>query len=239
MTDDFIDKIKGHGYWRINFTPLGPPQNKSMAELKNLVRDNQIQLRGWYYPFFRDGSDGHYGLESHNDYLGGWIDWEEYKELWRLYRSGQFLHYDAVHEDWYGTRDVVGVHVEPGKYLNFIGSLTYYFTEILEFLTRLSKSGLYPNGVRLSIELHNTNGRQLESFEAMRFLSFPKITHQDPIIFNKEYSPEDLKDYAANLAIEPIVHFFEMFDFVDVSVDAVIKKDQETLYGYKGGGRNG
>lgn len=237
MKDEFIDIIKSKGYWRINFRPLGPPRNHSMAELKNLVRENNIQLRGWYYPFFRDGSDDHYGLENHNNYLGGWIDWNEYKEFWRLYRSGQFLHYDTVKEDWMGERDVVGVHVEPGKYLNFIGSLTYYVTEITEFLTRLYKSGLYPEGARLSIELHNTRGRQLASFEAMRHLSFPKITHENVISFQKDYSPDKLAELPADLAIVPLLHFFEMFGFGDVSVEQVIKKDQETLYGYKDGQR--
>ena len=41
---------------------------------------------------------------------------------------------------------------------------------------------------------------------------------------------------ARDLAIPAILHFFEMFNFEDVSVDLVIKKDQDTLYGYK---RNG
>lgn len=237
MRDEFINTIKSRGYWRINFRPLGPPQNRSMTELKSLVRDNNVQLRGWYYPFFRDGSDDHYGLENHNDYLGCWIDWNEQKEFWRLYRSGQFLHYDAASEDWWGTRDVMGIHVEPGKYLNFVGSLTYFITEIMEFLVRLHKAGLYPDGVKLSIELHNTRDRELASFEAMRHLSFPKVTHEDIIRFQKEYSPDDFMQLPADLAIEPIVHFFEMFNFGDVSVEQVIKKDQDTLYGYKGGQR--
>lgn len=236
MNENFIDKIKSRGYWRINFRPLGLPNNLSNNNLKTLVRENNVQLRGWYYPFFRDGSDSHYGLEVHNDNIRAWIDWEEYKEFWHLYKSGQFLHYNAVHEDWYSNDRVIAVDMKPGKYLNFIGSLTYYLTEVIEFLTRLNRTGIYPDGVKLSIELHNTKGRQLESFEAMRSLFFPKVTNANIVRFEKNYSSEDLKAQAADLAIEPIRHFFDAFNFGDIS-DDVIKHDQENLYGYKGGSR--
>lgn len=238
MRDDFIDTVKSRGYWRVNFRPLGPPEQLSMQECRELISKNNVKLRGWYFPFYYDGRAEHYSIDNYNNYLGGWIDAGEQKEFWRLYRSGQFLHYAALDEDWMDgsqERQFSNIQVEPGKYLNFVGSLTYYITEIMEFLVRLNRDGLYEQGVVVSISLHNTRGRQLHSFEFARHLSFSKTTAENTILYKKEYSSGELQQKATDLAIKPIVHFFDMFNFGDVSVDQVIRKDQEALYGYKSG----
>jgi hypothetical protein len=236
MKDEFIDTIKSRGYWRINFQPIGKPADFSLKECEELVDKNSVKLRGWYYPFYGHGDADNHGIENHNNYVQGWIDSGEFKEFWRMYKSSQFLHYSAVQEDW-STPEVEGRFspndLEPGKYLNFVGSLTYYITEIVEFLARLHHSGLYAEGAYVSISLNNTKGRQLSSFDAFRRLSFPRVTQENPITFEKAFSPDDLQLPAKDLAIEPIVHFFEMFNMADISIDQVIKKDQETLYGYK------
>lgn len=240
MNDDFINTIKSRGYWRINFQPTGKPANLSLKECEELVDKNSVRLRGWYYPFYGHGSADNHGISNYNNYVGGWIDAGEFKEFWRIYQSGQFLHYSAVQEDWL-TPDTNTIRhnpdeVEPGKYLNFVGSLTMYFTEIIEFLTRLHRSGLYPDGVSVKISLHNTKGRELTSFEGFRHLSTVKKTQEDPVVFQRSYSPDELSKSARDLAIEPIQRFFELFNFADVSVEQVIKKDQDQLYGFNPGG---
>lgn len=237
MKDSFTDTIKSRGYWRINFQPTGRPMELSLKGCNELVAKNSVKLRGWYYPFYGHGATNNHGIENHNNYCLGWIDSGEFKEFWHMYKSGQFLHYSAVNEDWLTseTREVRfnTNEMEPGKYLNFIGSLTYYITEIMEFLTRLYKSGLYREGVTVNISLNNTKGRELFSSDFMRHLSSPKVTQESPIVFKKTYKPDELESSARDLAIEPIVHFFELFNFADVSVDQVIKKDQDSLYGLK------
>lgn len=240
MKDDFIDTVKSRGYWRINFQPTGKPANLSLKECEELVDKNSVRLRGWYYPFYGHGSADNHGISNYNNYVGGWIDAGEFKEFWRMYQSGQFLHYSAVQEDWL-TPETSTIRrnpneLEPGKYLNFVGSLTMYITEIIEFLTRLHRSGLYQDGVSVKISLHNTKGRELTSFEFMRHLSFPKKTQEDTIVFQHIYTPDELSQPARDLAIEPILRFFELFNFADVSVEQVIKKDQDQLYGFNPNG---
>ena len=66
-----------------------------------------------------------------------------------------------------------------------------------------------------------------------RHLSFPKVTQAETIEFKKTYGPQELSQTAKDLAIEPIVHFFGLFNFADISVEQVIKKDQESLYSGK------
>jgi hypothetical protein len=238
MRDDFIDTIKSRGYWRINFRPLGPPANLTLSQCDELVANNNVKLRGWYYPFHAHGPADNHGIYNRNNYREGWIDSGEFREFWRMYKSGQFLHYSAVQEDWM-TSEVEGRFwpndVEPRVYLNFVGSLTMYITEIMEFLTRLHKAGLYEEGARVSIELHNTSGRKLTSF-GHRHMSMDRITQEDTIVFDRTYTPDELNQPARDLAIEPIVHYFELFNMPDISVDAVIKVDQDTLYGYHANG---
>jgi hypothetical protein len=233
---DLIETIKSRGYWRINFQPIGAPASLSLKACEELVDKNAVRLRGWYYPFYGHGSAENRGIENHNTYCQGWIDSGEYKEFWRMYRSGQFLHYSGVPEDWM-TPDVAGrfhgQDLEPGKYLNFVGSLTMYLTEVIEFLTRLHRAGLYQKGVRVNISLNNTKGRQLHSFDPGRHLAVARITHEDPIMFERTYNSDELQTPGRDLAIEPIVHLFELFNMSDVSVDGVVKKDQDTLYSYK------
>lgn len=241
MTDEFIDTIKERGYWRVNFQPLGLPAELSLQQCDELIANNHVRLRGWYYPFYARGDRDNHGFTNRDGYRQGWIDAGEFKEFWNMYKSGQFLHYSSVQEDWQDTPEdtLWGGNrepIEPGKYLNFISSLTMHITEIYELLVRLRKAGLYGEGVKLSISLINTRGRKLSSFDAMRSLSFDKTTQESRIDFVRSYSSEDLQDPARDLAIPAIVHFFEMFNFEDVSVDLVIKKDQDMLYNYNRGG---
>ena len=237
MTDELLETIKSRGYWRINFQPLGPPADFTIQECDRLIRDNHVQLRGWYYPFYASGDRDNHGFTNRNGYRQGWIDAGEFKEFWNMYKSGQFLHYSAVHEDWmdvpgdtlWGNHEII----EPGAYLNFIGSLTMLFTEIYELLVRLHREGLYSDGVKISISLINTQGRKLKSFDVFREPSYDMVCRDSRIDYTKTYSPSDLQQPARDLAIPAIVHFFEMFNFEDVSVDLVIKKDQDMLYGFR------
>src|ERR1035441_3490152 len=101
MNKPILDKIKSRGYWRINFEPLVYEQKlKTLGECKDIIEKSQVELRGWNYPHFprRTGTD--VGLESGDKFYEGWIDWFNHIEFWRMYQSGQFLHYFAVREDW-------------------------------------------------------------------------------------------------------------------------------------------
>jgi hypothetical protein len=234
MKAEFITKIKSRGYWRINFRPIEAPMQLTLKQCEELVERNNVRLRGWYYPFYGHGNADNHGIENLNNCCQGWIESGEFKEFWRMYKSGQFLHYKAVNEDWYdepGAFYKPQVPLEAGKrYLNFVGSLTYHVTEIMEFLSRLHKDGLYGKGAYVSISLNNTKDRELTSFDFLRHLLFPRITAENNITFEKTYSQDELNQTGRELAIEPLKHVYEVFNFGDISVEQVIKKDQEALY---------
>lgn len=231
---DVLNTVKSKGYWRINFEPLTYNENKlTIFQCKELVEKNSLHLRGWDYPHVpqRHGDDT--ALEPGNNYYQGWLDWKDdkYKEFWRMYQSGQFIHYLALREDWleeYQNKNMWADDeiFKPGETLGVVGA-TYQITEIFEFLSRLIADGLYEDGVNVSISLNNTQDRKLmvDQFLRMGF-STPKKTSSDKISFSKKYTKEDIVSDPMKRATEVIVHFFERFGWNPPNVD-VIKEDQK------------
>ena len=237
MKKEILDKIKSRGYWRINFEPLVFEQKlKTIAECKDIVEKNRVELRGWDYPHFPYGSVDHAGLELGDKYYEGWIGWFNYFELWRMYQSGQFLHYFALRDDW-SEHDGWGIvpnrNIEPGTVINIIGEVTYELTEVFEFLSRLTRKGIYDEGVKVSISLNNTKDRKLVLLDAGRAPLFMEYkTPLDKIDFVKEYTKDQILTNSKDLALEVILHIFERFAWHNPPIE-MIKKDQENLLNRK------
>lgn len=233
MTQKLIDKIKSRGYWRINFQPLVFGQKiKTIGECKDLIQKNSVRLRGWDYPHFPQRVDDDTGTEPAAEYFAGWIDWNNHKEFWRMYKSGQFLHYIALREDWLEEDDWhhnLSKEIKPMTSLGVVGSVIYQMTEIFEFLSRITNAGIYDEGVSVSIILKNTKGRELwiEDGNRMPFI-FPHKTGADNIEFAKQYSKDELISKPKELAIEAILLIFDSFGWDNPSMD-VIRKDQENF----------
>ena len=232
MNKDIIDKIKSRGYWRINFQPLVYERKLKLGDCKDIVEKNDVELRGWNYPHFprRVGDDT--GLEPGENFYGGWVDWFNHIEFWRMYESGQFLHYLALREDWGEAGNWAGIRgteIKPGTLIGITGSITYQLTEIYEFLSRLTRAGVYDTGVRVSISLNNTKGRKLWIEDPMRagFLMDYK-TGAERIEFTEQYTKEDLLMKPKDLAFDIIIYICDHFGWHKPSVD-VIKKDQDAL----------
>lgn len=233
MKQDLINKIKSRGYWRVNFQPVVDQiKLKSLGDCRNTVEKNQVLLRGWNYPHFpsRDGEDT--GLDLENNFYRGWIDWENHIEFWQMYQSGQFIHYLSLREDWSdadGGYQQTGQKIEPLSSLNIVGSLVYQLTEIFEFLSRLTKAGVYDEGVNVSISLNNTRDRKLwiSDFNRGPFLRIYK-TAAEKIEFTKGYSKNDLCSESSELAMETILYVADRFGWHKPSIET-LKKDQQNL----------
>lgn len=232
MKKDLIQTIQSSGYWRINFQPVVVATKlASLGDCSDIVEKNQVQLRGWNYPHFPRRKDDDSNVEAGNNYYAGFIEWNNYIEFWRMYQSGQFLHYLAFREDW-GDRDgwdvVENSNTEPNKYLSIVGTI-YEITEVFEFLSRLARENLYDEGVKVSISLHNTENRKLRMEDPMRgFLLDEYKTALKEISFSKTYNKEDLITKPQELALEAIVYIFDRFNWHRPPIE-VFKKDQDTL----------
>jgi hypothetical protein len=230
--NSILEKIKSRGYWRINFEPLVYTKKlKTLTECKDIVEKNSVTLRGWDYPHIPRKKEGEIGMFAQENYYEGREDWANHKEVWRMYQSGQFLHFLSLRDDWmeFSGWGITPnrTDIKPGTQLNLIGEVIYELTEIFEFLSRLAQIGLYDEGTRVSITLNNTKGRKLVT-SADRWLWDEYITDMENIPFEHEYSKEELITKSKDLALEAIVHIFERFNWPNIPID-VIKSDQEKL----------
>lgn len=232
MTEEILNKIKSRGYWRINFRPLIIEEKLELPQCKSIVEKNNIEYRGWYYPHVPRRSGDDTDLVPGNNYYEGWIDWGAHKEIWRMYQSGQFIHYKATEEDWYKEDDWYDdpriKKIEPGTTLSVI-SAVYLITEIFEFLSRLTRNNLYQEGVEIDIGLNKTANRKLVILDPMRVPLFDQyMTKIDEINFTAQYSSEQMTQNAREEALKVIIHIFHRFGWENPPI-GLFKSDQEKL----------
>lgn len=225
-----LQTIKSWGYWMVNFKPL-TNQQLQLSQCREIVEESTVELRGWDYPHIpkRRGDDT--DLTPGNDFYEGWIDWGAHKEIWRMYQSGQFIHYRAMEEDWFQEDDWYGdlKKKEPGTILSII-SAVYLLTEVFEFLVRLIRDGLYKEGVEVNIQLNNGSGRKLEVLDPMRAPLFREYTTGTDVIEfpSKKYTADYIVGNSKELALSVALYIFQRFDWNNPPVET-IKNDQEEL----------
>jgi len=230
MREELLKTIKSRGYWSINFIPMRDQELK-LPTCKEIIEKSSVEFRGWDYPHFPRRRDEDTDLVPGNNHYEGWIDWGAHKEIWRMYQSGQFVHYLALNEDWWGEDSWYGEKlkkIKPKTILSII-SATYLLTEIFEFLARLGRNEIYKEGVKINIKLCNTRGRKLEILDFDRGPLFREYkTGIENVEFLKTYSGEEILGNSRNLALDAIIHFFHRFNW-DNPPTEVIKSDQEKL----------
>lgn len=231
MSDTIIDEIKKRGYWRVNFRPRTLSEKiTKLGECLEIVTKSKVSLRGWSYPHVPTYTAEHKEVTPGKDYYQGQIVAGCHLEFWRMYQSTQFIHYFSLWEDWQKEDTLFGGEggPEPGTCLSVIGAV-YHITEIFEFLRRLIENGLYDEGVRVDISLHNTKGRKLWINDPMRapFMT-DYITSVADIEYAEEFSKEDILLKSKDHAFDCILHFFDRFGWHQANVQA-IKNDQDTL----------
>src|SRR5262249_44701302 len=145
--------------------------------------------RGWDYP--------HIDLQSPPltgaDWVGQEFDRQDEIEVWRLYTSGQFVHFFTVWGDW---RDHSTVWpAEPGwnpcRFLYYIPTV-YSLIEIFEFAARLALSPAGAVSMQVEIQLHSLRGRRLVSTDIMVPLSGVYITQMPEWNFRWDGSQAEL-----------------------------------------------
>ncbi len=161
-THPTLNRIRERGYWRIIIRPaqFDPERIAEPQQLAPLVASAATHHRRGEFPSIGNQATLAYG----NDWLENAVDWEPRLEYWRLYQSGQFLHYAALSEDW-NTRSFrwhTQSGIQAGVFLPIYDSV-YRVTEIFEFAANLALSRVYSAGSIIHIELlcQSLSGRQL------------------------------------------------------------------------------
>ena len=237
MKKDFqstLATIKAHGYWKIhvypnsmNFIPI-EPINKG----KEIIRNASVQLKGWDYPHFPTQVLDHQNIYIAGDKVEAWIDYNQFKEIWRLYDTGQFIHLFALREDWLKEDSRSSSRLKeilPGTALE-ITSAVYSITEIYAFIRNLILAVLYRNEVVVEITLVGTKNRNLFIFDPLRMpLIGEHKSVMNKVVFPKKvYRVKDLETNYLGFAFEQIIHLFNQFNWDNPPLQ-VIKEDQKKL----------
>lgn len=227
-----LSEIKKQGYWCVEFQPLVIDNKRidSLPKCREVVKKARVQLRGWDYPHWPDSNSDSRALYNCNDYIESWTNFGRYKEIWRLYQNAQFIHFFAMKEDY----DDDGIFspstppVIPGSSLYVINTI-YKFTEIYEFLRRLAQQGIYKEGVKIFVALHNTVNRKLILEDPSRVgLSIDYETANPEIKFNNTYAEQDILEKSEHLAFMQIIKTFHQFNWNNPP-EMTIKDDQNEL----------
>lgn len=203
MKAGLLEKIQGFGYWRVNFRPATPPDPQiSFQQCLELVRDNAVSIRGWDYPHLSHRQDEEGGWSRGDGFHEAWCDWWGFYEFWRMYKSGQFLSYNALRED---TKD----EGRPGT-LSILSTI-YTISEFVEFAHRLHRAGPYRDGVDIMIELRNTKNRTLEVGPTRLPFFDRKESSAAAISLQRTLSAAQIENDHQVIAIDLLVELFDYF----------------------------
>ena len=203
MKAGLLEKIQSIGHWRVNFRPATPLDTQlSFQQCFELVRDNAVSIRGWDYPHLSHRQDDEGGSSRGQGFYENWCDWWGFHEFWHMYKSGQFLSYNALREDTKeeGRRGTLSI-------LNAI----YTMTEFIEFAYRLHKAGPYGEGVGITIELRNTASRILDVGPSRMPFFDRKETGADTISLERKLSAAQIGDDHQAIAIDLVLELFDYF----------------------------
>lgn len=231
--EELVKEIKSQAYWRIEIhsTEYQPKRLPTRAGMEELLSKAAVSLRGWPYPYYRPKPEE---LTYNGKWLEGRINWDRYREYWRLYESGQWIHYSNVRTAGMPVEEIFrGRAPLPSQHAGYIsvrGEVLFTLTEILHFAVGLAQSGMLEPEAFLSIELHNTKDYMLfESFE--RFFRDGYVNPSDtPITFEHSLPPAELPARADKLALDMAIKVYSIFNWIPA--EAAIRnliEDQKKL----------
>lgn len=222
MKPGLLERIQAVGYWRVVLRPIVPlAERLSFQQCGEEVSRARVSLRGWDYPHLSHRQDDQGGAERGEDFLENWCDWHSQVEFWRMYRSGQFLSYNALDDDTDGDAD------PNNRHLNIVGTI-YSVTEVIEFAHRLAANGLYRDGYSLNLSLHNTCGRYLDAGRGrMPFLDFQR-SNAESIYIERRVEPDTVEQGAVSTSTSVLLELFDAFGWNPDQNQ--IRADQEAFY---------
>lgn len=147
-SSDILEEVRNGPHWKVVIHPQEFERERiaTLDECWAVVRESQVRLRGWPYPHL-----DHKHREMGKDWVASHVEaFNEQREYWRLFQSGQFVHYFGFWEDvpsWrseteerYRAWGIDADGFSPNGFLDIDNAL-YTFTEIFEFTARLTATG--------------------------------------------------------------------------------------------------
>ena len=231
--EELLAEIKSRGYWRIEMhsTEYQDKRLTTGRAMQDLLSSATVSLRGWPYPYFRAEEAPYNGK-----WLEGQVNWSYHKEYWRLYESGQWLHYLGLSGAWIPHEELFKgqspLQTQRPGYLHVRGDVLFTLTEILRFAVGMAQGGVFDPTAFLSIQLHNTHDYMLfESFERPWFFIHKYVNPSNtPIEQRKSVPVGQLSTVVDQLALETAIKVFEVFGwFPSEAAERMLAEDQKKL----------
>ncbi len=214
-----VEKLKERGFWHIVIRPseFDAKRVGRLADLETAVRECAVLLRGWDFPHYDERHPCARGL----DWAGQETDWNHHVEMWRAYKSGQFVAMFAMWGDWRDQSKLWPPHADwsAGGTLS-VEDAVYSFTEIFEFAARYSNTVAGTEKMLIRIELRGLSNRQLVLAPTKAGFEYRRIAEQNEWKWEERFVRSDLRARARELALKPAVELFEQFRW-DVKEDTL------------------
>ena len=175
------------------------------SDCRDAAARSAVELRAWDYPHIPLApNDFQYG-----DLLpDGWqvlTALERHRELWRLMRSGQFIHYLALWED-------IDPRFRDQRILGVSGAV-YTLVEIVEFCRRLTGTAEYGAAIALEVDLANAKSRNLAMLDERRMQEDGFASAENCVQLRRTIGLPATAVEARAIARDFAVELFDMFQF--------------------------
>jgi hypothetical protein len=206
-----LETIKSRGYWCITIRPsvFDAKRISKITDLAPLLQQCEVNLRGWAFPHLgRDGS----ARVLQVDFVQDESSWEGYLEVLRFYRSGLFIDYRALGDDWQEMRKLLprDHDVPPGSWLP-IEEAVYQLTEAVEFAARIASTPAGSDSMAIEIQFGNLANRVLSVGPGrMPFLVAHRATAA-AFEYSVTLPRVELVGRAREVAVEAALDLFQLF----------------------------
>jgi hypothetical protein len=221
-----LAKLQQRGHWRVVIRPTTFKEKHvpNYGDLFPIVAKNSVQLRGWDYPHI----DNRRPPDRGADWVGQECDWQHEIEVWRLYQSGQFLHYFALTGEWRDQSEFWPADGDwkPGRFLYYVDTI-YTLLEIYEFAARLAQSPAGAGTMRVEISLKHLSERRLATEDIHVVLHGDYRTRMGEWQYPWQGPQTELIASPRDLAASAAKELFDRFG-LPVSVDT-LKRIQERI----------
>ena len=215
-----LEKIRQRGHWNVEIRPVNFADERlqTLAEVEQVVRDSIVSIRGWNFPHWNNREEPQRGL----DWAGQDFEWNHYLELWRMFKSGLFIHVAGLPEDWRDQSGLWPANADwtPGQTLA-VGGTLYRLLEIFTFASRLALTKAGDDTMHIEFAIAGLANRSLVADDPRRApFMFPMTAQQSEFPYAVDVPRERLVAEPADQVPEPARRLFELFHW-DVSTDFI------------------
>lgn len=227
-TNGLLAKIRSMGYWEIRFQPVNIKRIETLQKCLEIIEKSQVRL-SWVFPHIPRLDNEIEKLYPAGEFYEAHSEWGARKEFWRIYKSGQFILYRALVEDWFGEdqgRRELAARIPPQTAVTVFTSVIYLLTETIAFLGRLGSNGLYKDGVRISLTLYNSSGRKLYLDHSNRspFIS-AKVTGASTLNIEDEHNIEDVIANGISISNRYILEILDAFGYNPAFASVMVEQN--------------